>query len=200
MVVENSNFKILKNNQSNLKKSTKGRNSTVALQQVVANELHIKPSIDCIKKANADITLSILEHYNSFEKLVPFLEEYSRVNPGFKYLLKKHDTDNNFEKVAILFEYSTEAIKHCYKVVGIDAAFLDTIGIDSKEKKLLQKMFPNDIPDDMEISFHKCVIIGLSGRTMNNEMILLGLTISYSENCESYDFFFKFLSDNKVYY
>jgi len=168
------------------------------VQCVVSNDTNIIPTVDCVKKASTAIKISSLEHYNSYNKLIPFLEEYSRLNPGFKYRIEKHNTDYNFERVAILFNYSNEAIKYCYKAFGVDAAFTDEIGINGLHKKELQS-FIEGIPD-CDVMFKRCFISGVSGRTMNNEMILFALCIGYSECIADYSFLFQFMTDNNVSY
>ena len=88
----------------------------------------VKPSIDVLKKANNQILLSSSEHYKIFDRLHPFLESFKVNNSGFKYSLIK-DANNQFQRCAILFPYSNEAIKSCYKVVAVDAAFMDFVNI-----------------------------------------------------------------------
>jgi len=172
--------------------------SIPTIQTLLSNTFNTIVSEDCIKKANDLIKISSLEHYNSFNKLTPFLEEFSRLNPGFKFLIKKSDQDSNFEKVAILFSYSRQAINHCYKVVGVDSAFLGAIHIVGDQKNELSH-FIEGIPMNLKIMFKRCHITGLSGRTLNNEMIVFAISIGYGETIENYNFLFKFLRDNEVF-
>ena len=185
----------MKNNQSVQKKSLKGNNSISSVQVLLSNEYRVKPSEDCIKKANNLIKISPLEHYNSYKKLVPYLEEFQRLNPGFRFSLEHHQKDFSFERVAILFPYSKHAINYCYNVVGVDAAFLDAIKV-YKNSEL--NRFITGLPFDLNLIFKRAYLTAMSGRTLNNQMIIFALSITYSESIENYNFLFKFLKDNEV--
>ena len=103
-----------------------------------------------------------------------------------------------FQRLAILFPYSVTAMNHCFKIFGVDAAFLDGYQIKYREKRLISN-FINSLPTNhLKLMFQKCFLIGISGRTLNNEMILFGFCISYAENSENYNYFFRFLTSNQV--
>lgn len=69
-------------------------------------------SIDKLKKANRDIQISPLDHFNGFFKLLPYLKLYKELNPGFLYKVQKSPETNEFSKLAVLFPYSIRAMKH----------------------------------------------------------------------------------------
>lgn len=73
---------------------------------VVAENSNIIPSIDVVKKANNDIKISAVEHYQSFSSFIPFLKEFTKLNPGFKFKLK------NIKLIIILKE-----LLYCFHIV-----------------------------------------------------------------------------------
>jgi hypothetical protein len=153
-------------------------------------------SVDCIRNANTLLKLSSTDHYVSLSLLSPFLYQFQRLNPGFQYELKK-SLLNQFESVSILFPYSIVAIDHCFNVCGIDAAFLDVQTIEGNHRKNLKRIV-EFLPKNLLLMFKRCFIIGLSGRTLNNKMILFAFSIVYSESKDSYNNFFDFLKNNGV--
>ena len=154
-------------------------------------------TVDCLKKANDAVKLSSLEHYISFSFISPFLDLLQVSNNGFKFKFEKDKNTMQFQRVAVLFPYSLHAKEHCFKVYGIDAAFLDGLAIKGKQRKELRKYVPT-IPLQERIMFQKNFLSGISGRTLNNEMILYAVCISYNECSEDYDFLFDFLRENEV--
>lgn len=82
-------------------------------------------------------------------------------------------------------------------MVGVDCAFIEAIGIEGRQKTQLQK-FVEGISDDMRLMFKRCFISGVSGKTLNNDMILFAIAISYGELSDDYSFLFSFLTDNEV--
>jgi len=156
-----------------------------------------KASIDCIKKANDLITISAVEHYESYQYLSPFLKAFKNENNGFQYKIERDPLTYEFQRVAILFSYSVKAFKYCYKVLGVDASFCDSFPINGTQRKDLEKIVET-LPFGIEVKFKQCCLIGLSGRTVNNEMIIFGFLVSYRETKEDYLFFFKFIN-SEVY-
>ena len=88
-------------------------------------------------------------------------------------------------------------MNHCFKVFGVDSAFLDTYKIKYRETEEISS-FIKDLESKFSYIIQKCFLTGLSGRTLNNEMILFAFCISDAENSVNYDFFFKFLTANQV--
>jgi hypothetical protein len=97
----------------------------------------------------------------------------------------------------VLLPYSVTSFEHCFKVVGIDAAFLDPLSVKGNQKRNLKEIFP-ELPDAVNIQFQQCFVIAVTGRTNNNEMILLALSICHSESKVNYKDLLKFLKDNGV--
>jgi hypothetical protein len=82
--MNNDSFQKLKQFETVKKRSRSNAISIQSMQCQLA-EGCVKPSKDQIKKTNSKYKISSLEHYKSFEKLIPFLEEYKNLNPGFQY-------------------------------------------------------------------------------------------------------------------
>lgn len=90
------------------------------------------------------------------------------------------------------------SIKHCYKIFGVDSAFLDGIEIPSNQIPELQAVVEG-LPSDLRIMFQRGYITAITGRTFNNEMIVFAVCLNHGETIENYDFLFKFvLEDCKV--
>ena len=202
--MKNKVYRTIKKNESLQKNSRKGRiSSKTAIETlaVAGNANNKLITIDCLKKANQLNKITGIEHASSMTLLYPFFEEFGRKNPGFKFELQKDPLTHEFERLAILFPYSVTAMNYCFKVFGVDTAFLDGYQIKYREKQMIGSIINNlNLPYKMKIMFKKCFLIGLSGRTLNNEMILFGFCICYAENIENYNFFFEFLTKNQVLY
>ena len=155
-------------------------------------------SLDCLKKANQAVKLSCLEHYVSFNYIFPFLQLLESLNPGLKFKLERDESTFQFKRVAILFPYSVCAIDYCFQVYGVDAAFIDGLEIKGKERRLLRQFVPNLLQTTARIMFQKNFLCAISGRTLNNEMIIFAICIGYSECTDDYNFLFQFVKDNGV--
>jgi hypothetical protein len=193
-------YNTLKNSESNRKNNKIGKVSLDGIVKTIAVSRHtsVEKSIisrDCIKKANVQNKISAYEHFTGFSKLSPYLEIFATLNPGFRYEIDK-DANNEFKRLALLFPYSISAKKYCYKVYGIDAAHVETHEIRNRERKLLEELI--NWPQEMRIMFEKYFLFAVTGRTINNEMIIFALGIGQSECIEDYEFLFKFLTDNEV--
>jgi hypothetical protein len=151
-----------------------------------------------IKQANINYQVSAYEHYTGYLKLIPYLQLFKSLNPGFMYCLEKHGSSNLFKRLALIFPYSIAASKHCFKVYGIDAAHISKFEIKCKQRHFLCKAIGKDFPKSARLRFSKCFIFALTGRTVNNEMILFGICIAECETMDNYDFFFQFLESNEV--
>jgi hypothetical protein len=126
----------MKKNESMQKRSKKNRcsvKSTMEALAVTGYGSGCFVSKDVIKKANQKFKLTAIDHVSSMSLLQPFLEEFARKNPGFKFDLEKDPVTHQFKRVAVLFPYSVIAMKHCFKVFGVDSAFLDTYKIKFRE-------------------------------------------------------------------
>ena len=60
------------------------------------------------------------------------------------------------------------------------------------QKTKLQE-FVDGLSDEVDYTFKRCFISGISGRIFNNEMIVFAICIGYSECIEDYSFLFQFL-------
>lgn len=170
--------------------------STALVRSIIkVNENVDTLSNDVIKKANAIVKISSLEHFKSYEKLSPFLHLFKELNPGFQYKIGREPETFIYERVAILFSYSAHAMKNCYKVYGIDSAFLDSIDIPKYQLPELQEICEG-LPLDAKVMFQKGHLFALTGRTYNNEMIVFALCTNHGETIDNYDFFFKFLLED----
>ena len=194
-------YQSLKNSQSKQKNSQKNRVSIEGTKNVISIASNISiPSVisdNCMKRANQSYQISACEHYLGYSKLQPYLQLFKSLNPGFNFSIEKYEENNEFKRLAILFPYSISAAKHCFKVYGIDAAHIAHYEIKNRQREYLKQLVIL-LPKLTRIAFKKCYIFALTGRTVNNEMILFGLCISYSESMENYEFFFQFLQENEV--
>lgn len=199
--MKNPVFRAAKAVQSLQKNNHSNRLSIGGMRHILATSGfgNIPVSSDCLKKANNHIQLSSLEHCLSYNYLIPFLELLESHNPATKYKLVRNEVTFAFERVAFLFPHSITAINSCFNVYGVDTAHLDGLDIKGYQRRVLSKYFRQLIPDQSRLSFKKMYISALSGRTLNNNMILFAISIGYSEGKDDYDFLFKFLRDNGVF-
>lgn len=195
-------YQSLKNCESNRKNSKNGKISIDGTINVVSVSKQSSSdrtiiSENRVKKANLKNKISSYEHIIGFSKLSPYLELFRSLNPGFQYQIEKSpETINEFKRLAVLFPYAIPAQKYCFKVYGIDAAHIQTHEIRKGERKDLEDLL--NWPPEMRIMFAKYFLFAVSGRTINNEMIIFALGIGHSECIEDYEFLFQFLTDNGV--
>jgi hypothetical protein len=178
-----------------MRKRSHGNLISIDGMRNILAENGISVSADCIKKANAAAKLSPLEHYVSYNYLSPLLMSQ---NPGFKFKLEKDDSNCEFKRVAVLFPYTIQAIQHCFKVYAVDAAFLDSLEIKGLSKKILYEYISALRNVEGRIMFAKTFLSCVSGRTINNEMIIYAICIGYSECSDDYNFLFDFMKENEV--
>lgn len=155
-------------------------------------------SVNCLKIANRKILTSGAEHFKNFANINPYLMCFKERNPGFQYKIET-DVNNNFQRLAVLMSYSVLALPHCFQVVGVDAAFLDGYELKGDNELKELRELTDSLPEGLRIAFKKGFLSAISGRTLENKMILFAFCIGYSECIEDYSFLFKFLNDNKVY-
>lgn len=194
-------YQCLKNAQSKRIRSPKNRLSIEGTKTILAATKHTFDSHyteDVLKKANSATLLNAADHCLGFLKLCPYLETFEKDNPGFKYDLKTNQETLEFEKLALLLPYTLCVLDDCYKVYGVDTAFLDSYYITDREKILLIQEYLPNAPIEKDLMFKPTYITAVSGRTLNNEMIIFSVCFSYSESIETYSFLFEFLSREGV--
>lgn len=188
-------FRTATSMQTLQKNCHKNRTSTDLLRSIVAVDFkngEALPTKDVIKKANQSIKLTAKEHFDSYEKLSPFLHLFKELNPGFQYKIDREFDSDSYERVAILFPYSVNAIKNCYNIYGIDSAFLDGIEIPDSQIESIKEIV-DGLPDDLRLMFQRGYISALTGRTYNNEMIIFAVCLNHGETTDNYDFLLDFV-------
>lgn len=197
----NNLFRCVKSFQSTGKRDSKNRLCNEGILKLLAEggAGGATITLDCLKKANCAIKLTALEHYVSYNCIIPFLTLLKSKNKGLQFKVEKDELSCDFKRLAILFPYSVHAKEHCFKVYGVDSAFLDGLEIKGQQRLMLKKYVPG-IPLYSRLMFKRYFLSAISGRTLNNEMIIFAISINDSECSSNYDFLFDFLKENEVNY
>ncbi len=143
--------------------------SIKALQQVLgAGPFPIVASTDCLKKASILLQFTPEQHELGFIRLEAFLQLLKEQNPGMEFQIQVDD-DGQLTQLLIVVPHAKAVEKFLFKVIGIDSAHIKDIVYDKKEhpRRLYSKMVATD----------------LSSRTGNNEMTILAVALSPTENC-----------------
>lgn len=154
-----------------------------------------EPTTNAIKRANAAIKFSSKEHLESYGYLKPYCEVAKRLNADFMYSIEKNEKDI-FQRMAVLFPYSKTVLENSYEVLGVDAAHMKTELLKKLTTDEMVKLDLGDIDGSHGVMLKKSMLTFLTGRTLNNEMIVYGYMLGYSENSDNLRYFFQFLIDS----
>ena len=114
------------------------------------------------------LALSSKQHIEGFSYLKYYLLRLKDLNAGFEYRLDPPN-GGQFNRVMILLPHSINAFPHCFNVVGVDTANMDSVSL--KELSTIQGR-----------SIFKCKLTFVSSRTLNNEMLPLAFMLSMTES------------------
>lgn len=157
---------------------------------IVAGTVTAEPSVNAIKKANAAMKISSHEHIESYNYLRPYCEVAKTLNADFMYSIEK-DGNDIFQRMAVLLPYSKTVLRDSYNVVGIDAAHMKTELLTKLTAEDLVKLGLEDAERSYGVMLKKTMVTFLTGRTLNNEMIVYGYMLGYSENADNLHYFFQ---------
>ena len=152
------------------------------------------PTTDVVKKANAmsKVSLELVETYNY---ILSFCEIAKEMNPDFCYDIKK-DSLNRVNKMAVLFPHCKKMFPRCHPLLGLDSAHLPVVKLKDVTTELLEKVKRGDLVGKSGFILKKSYLTFLTGRTMNNEMIVFGYMIHPAESVDDIKYFLKFMLDS----
>lgn len=194
-ILKNPVFLSLKSQAHGSVKSSRETSTKSMQSAITAGTGLVEPTVNAIKKANAAMKYSSQEHIESYNSLRPYCEVAKALNADFMYNIEK-DGKDVFQRMAVLFPYSKAVLKDSYNVVGIDAAHMKPTLLNKLTVNDRVKLGLEDMDGSYGVMLQKSMLTFLTGRTLNNEMIVYGYMLGYSENADNLNYFFKFLIDN----
>ena len=125
-----------------------------------------------VKKAAALSRIQVEDQLGSFSLLEPFLELYKEQNPGAHYELRRNDITEEFNSLAFVFPYVKNCIEHEYlrRIFGLDVSHMKKISLQG------------------DIIIRPMFLTVVSGRTLDNHMIVCGFAITFAECRDDIDF------------
>ena len=155
----------------------------------------IAPTVDVVKKANAESKVSVVELIETYNYILPFCEIAKEMNSDFCYDIKK-DSRNRINKMAVLFPHCKKMFSSCFPLLGLDSAHLPVVKLKGLTEQLLEKIERKDLIGKEGFILKKASLTFLTGRTVNNEMIVLGYMIHPVECADDIEYFLQFMLDN----
>jgi hypothetical protein len=110
------------------------------------------------------------EHELGMVRLEPFLQLTEEMNGGFHHKIEVDD-DGCLAQLLLVLPHAKAVAKYLYKIIEIDSCHIKGIVYDKKEH-------PRRLYDKMVATY-------ISSRTGNNEMIILAVALSHTENCQT---------------
>ena len=138
-------------------------------------------STSVVGKARKFVEMSGQDIMRSFASIEPLLLSTKEANPGLMYEVRQ-DADNTLQSVVVMMPYTQEFFPYCMQVIGIDGCHTKPIQVSKQPKTFLQKM----------------ILTAITGRTANNENILYGFCLGYSEKAEDIGLLIELMRRNNV--
>lgn len=177
-----------------VKKRVKGSQQTSAVQQLLAVSGGCgPPTVHAVKTANFLHKVSGSQHIDGYSLLIPYLELLQQENPSMRFSVERDDK-GRFFRMSLLLPYAIQAIENCFPIVGIDTAHMALVVLNGVSS--LQLELAGDEPVAGRHVQEKLYVSLVSGRTLDNKMILYGYCLGYSENIEDLSYFFDFLQEH----
>jgi hypothetical protein len=134
---------------------------------MLANQVEV--SIDVIKKACSESRITPEEHFRSFQLLEPFLDEFVHLNPGSAVDVDWDSDTQEFKGFAVVMPYVAKCIELEYSrpIYGLDVAHMKPVKVDNGGV-FLKPMY----------------LTIISGRTLDNHMLICGFCVTFSESSE----------------
>jgi hypothetical protein len=184
-------FAPLRNSQSNNKRSGL---STETMQSALCAAGMPNASIGVIKKAALQFGIKPLEHIQSMVELEAYLEKAKQRNPTLAYSLTKNPATRVFHRLSVLFPGSAAHLACCYRAVGLDSAHMDAVMLEGVTKAQINTACGTEgFERAGRQVMQQLTLSVVAGRTLNNEMIVFGYCLGYSECMGDLKAFLSFL-------
>lgn len=198
-LLENVNYLAQKNSEGCNPKSKKKKTGGIVLSQNLVSAAGTGETVtkSVVKAADSTFVIKSVDYVESYKKLKPYLEVMKRLNPSMEYKIEK-DRHNKVVRTLVLMPYAAHAMSACFNVIGIDTAHMSTIKLPKITSEQIYNLCEYSVPEGGGYLLEKMVVTVVSGRTYNNEMIILAYCLHYTESGMDAYKFFEFLTTHGV--